>query len=299
MLWLPPAAAGAKPAQPGVCRRRSRAHAVRARRPRDLVLRDRRQRPLPHLRLSAAARRRDRLVRHPERREPRPALPHLGPDQRSRLLRAGQRRTAPRTSLERDLRLRLVPGRRRPAGACRQDRLPRSGLRLRGRALDARAARTVTSTSAQSACGLAFGTSTGALGFRKFPNPRFDARGAGSELNAARWRPGKAIAPTCAYGDDAGRPGHPQQPPVRRLDRAAVPDRHGLRRLPHRVRSAQPAGRPRASGVGEHQRHGRQSVPAHLRDAGLGHAAQQPRVADLRARPARARSTPRPCRTTS
>lgn len=28
----------------------------------------------------------------------------------------------------------------------------------------------------QSACDLAFGTSTGALGFRKFPNPRFDAR---------------------------------------------------------------------------------------------------------------------------
>ena len=37
-----------------------------------------------------------------------------------------------------DLWLRLVPRRRGPSGACRQDRLPRSGLRLRGRAMDAR-----------------------------------------------------------------------------------------------------------------------------------------------------------------
>src|SRR4029077_5541270 len=28
----------------------------------------------------------------------------------------------------------------------------------------------------QSSCDLAFGTSTGALGFRKFPNPRFDKK---------------------------------------------------------------------------------------------------------------------------
>jgi hypothetical protein len=49
-----------------------------------------------------------------------------------------------------------------------------------------------------SACDLKFGTSTGALGVRKFPNPRFDAAQAGQQLNgsmadwsgysAGRWR---------------------------------------------------------------------------------------------------------------
>ena len=43
------------------------------------------------------------------------------------------------------------------------------------------------------------------------------------------------------------------EPPGRRLDRAAVPDRHHLRLVPHRVRSAQSAGGPGASAVGEHQ----------------------------------------------
>src|SRR3546814_18560017 len=36
----------------------------------------------------------------------------------------------------------------------------------------------------QSSCDLAFGTSTGALGYRKFPNPRFD-REAWLELNGS------------------------------------------------------------------------------------------------------------------
>ena len=66
-----------------------------------------------------------------------------------------------------------MPGRRRAPRARGEDRLPRSGLRLRGRALRGRPA--WASDQRQSACDLAFGTSTGALGFRKFPNPRFDA----------------------------------------------------------------------------------------------------------------------------
>jgi hypothetical protein len=45
-----------------------------------------------------------------------------------------------------------------------------------------------TADQRQSPCDLAFGTSTGALGFRKFPNPRFDAeRWRAVNGSAARW----------------------------------------------------------------------------------------------------------------
>ena len=74
------------------------------------------------------------------------------------------------------------------------------------------------------------------------------------------------------------------QPSGRRLHRAAVPDRHVLRLLPHRLRSAQPAQGCRTSRVEEHQGRHRQPVPAHRRDHRVGHADRQPRVADLRAR---------------
>ena len=40
----------------------------------------------------------------------------------------------PEEEPRRDVRIRLLPGRRRPAGACRQGRLPRSRVRLPGRA---------------------------------------------------------------------------------------------------------------------------------------------------------------------
>ena len=64
-----------------------------------------------------------------------------------------------------------------------------------------RAARMAMSTSARAPCGLAFGTSTGALGFRKFPNPRFD-EDAWRELNGslASWEGYRA---NLAYGDAA------------------------------------------------------------------------------------------------
>ncbi len=67
----------------------------------------------------------------------------------------------------------------------------------------------------------------------------------------------------------------------RRFDRAAVPDRHGLRLVPHRVRSAQSAQGSRASEVGEHQGPRRQPVFAHVGAAGLGNAEDQHRVADV------------------
>ena len=84
----------------------------------------------------------------------------------------------------------------------------------------------------QSACDLAFGTSTGALGFRKFPNPRFDA---------ARWQ---ALNGSPGSWDGYRRAlqikwrGFTKQPPAGWLCRAAVPDRHVVRRVPHRVQPA-------------------------------------------------------------
>ena len=86
----------------------------------------------------------------------------------------------------------------------------------------------------QSPCDLQFGTSTGALGLRKFPNPRFDAETwleaerLARELGGLRQAACRAIRTTA----------NPAEPALRRLGRAAVPDRHGLRRLPHRLRSA-------------------------------------------------------------
>jgi len=54
----------------------------------------------------------------------------------------------------------------------------------------------------QSACDLEFGTSTGALGFRKFPNPRFDrARWIGMNGSPASWR--GYNAPLASSGPDS------------------------------------------------------------------------------------------------
>ena len=57
----------------------------------------------------------------------------------------------------------------------------------------------------ESPCGLAFGTSTGALGFRKFPNPRFDEN-AWRELNSGSLASWEGYRANLAYGDDASDP---------------------------------------------------------------------------------------------
>ena len=86
----------------------------------------------------------------------------------------------------RDLWPALVPGRRRRCSrfvgregyvdpACDFEDAPFDGSTPHG-GVDQR----------QSACDLRFGTSTGALGFRKFPNPRFDAGGLGAGSAAGR-----------------------------------------------------------------------------------------------------------------
>ena len=133
----------------------------------------------------------------------------------------------------------------------------------------------------QSACDLAFGTSTGALGFRKFPNPRFDAD---------RWRAlnGSMGIVERVHANAAG-----QRAPIR--GPIACSTGRSSRRFSIGMSCGachiafnplKPPTRSGTSAVGEHRRAGRQSVQPLLRDHRVGHVAQQPRVADLRARAA-------------
>ena len=129
----------------------------------------------------------------------------------------------------------------------------------------------------QSPCDLAFGTSTGALGYRKFPNPRFDPK---------RWLAlNGSLASWEGYRGAMSKNGAPQrrrtQSPRRRLDRTALPDRHDVRLVPHRVRSAESAGGPGAACLGEPQGSGRQPVHARLGNPDVGHARQHARSADV------------------
>ena len=143
----------------------------------------------------------------------------------------------------------------------------------------------------QSTCDLYFGTSTGALGLRKFPNPRFEP---------AAWEKIGGWEGYAAFlSDDPAEPRQPAEPPLGRLGRAAVPHRHGLRRLPHRLRAGQPAGRPRPPGLGEHRRAGRQPVQPHLRAPRQRASRRIASSGSSSPAPGRASSTPRPCRWTS
>ena len=156
------------------------------------------------------------------------------------------RPNCPARSARRDLRLPLVPGRRRPADVRRQGRLSRSGLRLRGRAVRHDDAARRASTSARAPA-----TSSSA------PRPARSAC-ASSPTRASTPPPGSKIGGLGGLRRlplrRRGQPRQPPEPALRRLDRAAVPDRHGLRLLPHRLRPAEPAGRPSNSDMGEHQR---------------------------------------------
>ena len=133
----------------------------------------------------------------------------------------------------------------------------------------------------QSACDLKFGTSTGALGLRKFPNPRFDAQKWKQVNGGSRRQLGRL--PQADDQDDRHSVGRAREQARRCVVRTAVPDRHGLRLVPHRVRPAQSAQGSRASEVGEHQGPRRQPVFAHVGAPGLGNAEDQHRVADVHA----------------
>ncbi len=94
----------------------------------------------------------------------------------SRLLRSWPARL-PGQNARGDLRLPVVPRRRRASQVRRQS----ASLSYRDPACDFKDAPSSATTphgasdQRQSPCDLQFGTSTGALGLRKFPNPRFDA----------------------------------------------------------------------------------------------------------------------------
>ena len=181
-------ATGAGPAGSGSVRRRSGRAVYRSLRPRriepvglrgppHLVQGHRRQRSLPHVHLPAAHRRAGGLVPRAALGPARRPLRGVGHHQRSRLLQA-RRSGLSRQESRGDLWLRLVSGRRCPAQVCRQAGVRRSGLRAEGCAARSQDTHTKGGTidQRQSACDLKFGTSTGALGLRKFPNPRFEAQ---------------------------------------------------------------------------------------------------------------------------
>ena len=219
--------------------------ADRGGRARDLDVRHRLQRPLLHLHLPAAARRRDRLVRDPARRAPGRPVPGLGRDPRPGLLRA-RRPRLPGAVGDGDLRLPVVPGRRRAARLRRPRGLPRPGLRFRGRAL-----RRLDPARRDRPAPGRLRPLLRHLDRRarppQVPEPALRRRRLGGDRRLGGLRRLPLRRP--------GEPRQPAQPALGRLGRAAVPHRHGLRRLPHRLRPAEPAGRPRRS------RRGRTSTP--------------------------------------
>ena len=145
-----------------------------ARRARDLDVRHRLQRPLLHLHLPAAAGRRDRLVRHPRRRptaatSSRPGARSPTRTAASRATPTARRARPPRPTASSGAR---ATTRSSPSSAARATATRPATSRTRPSTPRRRTARV---DQRQSACDLRFGTSTGALGLRKFPNPRFDA----------------------------------------------------------------------------------------------------------------------------
>jgi hypothetical protein len=163
------------------------------------------------------------------------------------------------------------PGYVDPACGLRDAPLDLSDPHTRGGSVDPR----------HSPCDLRFGTSTGALGFRKFPNPRFDA---------AKWRNlngGKLGTWDGFRHTMASTTGIPSDERVSKLAgrfrRAAVFDWHDVWIVPYRFRSAESAGRSGASALGKHQGPDRQSIHEDVRTFGLGHGAHQSRMANVRA----------------
>src|SRR5215510_12086045 len=99
------------------------AQALRDRGEGDLVQGNRWQRALPYLRIPAARGHPGRLVPRPSLRPARRSIRRLRPDQRPRLLHSRVRGLSGEEP-GRDLRLRLVPGRRRAAHVRRPGGLP-------------------------------------------------------------------------------------------------------------------------------------------------------------------------------
>jgi hypothetical protein len=135
----------------------------------------------------------------------------------------------------------------------------------------------------QDPCDLRFGTSTGALGLRKFPNPRFDAE---------KWR---KLSGTSASWEGyakfiAGDDGSGDSRTNRLFDGSVEPPfRIGMACGAYLLQSDQAAGRRRQSDMGKYRWAGRQSVQPRLTDVGVRYVAAFAGVATDRACQARGR----------
>ena len=195
-------------------------------------------------------------------------LPGLGRDSRPGLLRS-RRSELSGAEPRGDVRLPVVHG-RRGASEVRRTRpaiaIPPATSRMR-RSTQPR--RTARSDQRQSPCDLLFGTSTGALGLRKFPNPRFDAE---------KWRKlNGSLGSWDAYGKFlSGDQGDGDSRTNRLFDGSIEPPfRIGMSCGACHISydPAKPPADPSNPQVGEHRRPGRQSVQPHLADPRLGHVA--------------------------
>ena len=157
----------------------------------------------------------------------------------------------PATSLDGDLRLPVVPGRRR---AC-----------CNSSAAKATAIRPATFADSPFDASTPHGVDRPAPERLRPPLRHLDRRARPAKVSQSALRRGQVagaqriageLGGLCQAGVGNRRAARTRrrQPALRRLGRAAVPHRHGLRRLPHRLRSAEAAGRPEQSGLGEHRR---------------------------------------------
>ena len=213
----------------------------------------------------AARRRPDRLV--PRAATARSATTGSAPGASSTIPAAARRaaKAVPAKVLEETYGFDWCPGDEELLKLRRARGLSRPGLRLQGCAGRCRAMCTsATKDQRQSACDLAFGTSTGALGFPQVPQSALRSRA----LDAAqrrRARTGRAVSASCRTIRPTAIPrcSHLADGSIEPPFLIGIT----LRLVPYRVRSAQSAGRSGAAGMGEHQGRGRQPVHAHLRDA--------------------------------
>ena len=239
-------------------------------RTRDLVLRDRVQRPLLDLFVSATDRRGDRLVPNPRGQEQARPVPGLGRDSRSRIAAFRATPIARRRRLEETYGFQWCPGDDGASEVRRQGRLSRPRLRLQRRAIQHRHAAWHGRSAPETPATCCSGPRPARSGLRKFPNPRFDAE---------KWR---KLNGSLATWEEL------QQVPVRR-DRATATraptgcsTARSSRRSASACRAAPATSRtirssrppiPNKPRMGEHRRAGRQPVQPDLADSRLRHVA--------------------------
>ena len=232
----PSAAAKPLPDNPGFYAGEAGLSSVRDRRPRDLVQGDRRQRALPHLHLPAARRRAGRLV-------PRAALPTsattASPRGASSTIPAAASRATegcPAKSLDETYGFDWCPGDDELLKFVGKRGLPRPGVRLPRRA--ARPGRSAQAARRPAPVGVRSRVRHVDRRARlsQVSQSALRPRSAGEKLNGGLAQLGGLPQDDDPADRQVGRCA--RAPARRRLDRAAVPDRHVVRLVPHRVRSA-------------------------------------------------------------